>query len=204
MAIFTIAGRELRGIFNTAVGWLVLAGFLLVCGFFWASMVSFYVIQSTDLVANPYAGSQMSLNDHLLAPFFGNTSVVLLMVCPALSMRLFAEERKQGTLELLLTSPVRTVEIVLGKYLGAMAFVVVMLLCTAYVPLTLWTASAQADFGVLAGGYTVLLLVSGAVVAMERESWKESHAATAGEGPVDPGVRGERPMARPCEPSSSG
>lgn len=165
MAVFHIAGRELRGIFNTAVGWLVLAGFLLICGFFWASMVSFYVIQATDMVANPYAGAQMSLNDHLLSPFFGNTTVVLLMVCPALSMRLFAEERKQGTLELLLTSPVRTLEIVVGKYLGAMAFVAVMLLGTAYVPLCLY-AWAEPDWAMLAGGYAVLFLVAGAVLAM--------------------------------------
>ncbi len=165
MNVFTIAGRELRSIFNTTIGWLVLAGFLLVAGFLWSSMVSYYVMQSTDVVANPYAASQMSFTDYLLAPFFGNVAVVLLMLCPAISMRLFSEELKQRTLELLLTSPLSTLEIVLGKFLGAMAFVVVMLVGTFTVPVTLlfW---GEPDVGALVGGYLGVLLVSGAVISM--------------------------------------
>jgi ABC-2 type transport system permease protein len=165
MSVLVIAGRELRAIFNTTIGWLVLAGFLLLTGIFWASMLSYYTLEVTNSVSNPYASYQMNFNDYLFAPFFGNTAVVLMMVCPALSMRLFSEELKQRTLELLLTSPVSTLEIVLGKFLGALGFVAIMLFGTAIGPLmlNLW---ASPDLGVLLGGYLGLLLVAGAILSM--------------------------------------
>lgn len=165
MSVFHIAWRELASILNTAVGWLVLAGFLVVAGFFWSSMVSFYVTQSTDLLTNPYAGAQMNLSDHLLAPYFGNVAVVLLMICPAISMRLFSEEVRQRTMELLLTAPVSTASIVAGKLLGALAFVVLMLASTLHLPLTLMVWGSP-DVGVLIGGYASLLLVAATILAM--------------------------------------
>lgn len=165
MITLTIARRELAATFNTPIGWLVMAAFLFIGGIFWASMLDYYASRSVDLIANPYAQQQMSMVDHLLSPYFGNLSVVLLMVCPALSMRLFSEETKQRTMELLLTSPVSTTEIVLGKFLGAMGFVGVMLLCTAYVPLLLmWFGNP--DPGALLGGYASLVAVSAGIIAM--------------------------------------
>ena len=163
--MLTIAGRELSAIFNTAIGWMVMAGFLLITGVFWASAMDFYAMQSQDLVSNPYAGATMNLTDHLLSPFFGNTAVILLMLSPALSMRLFSEELKQRSMELLFTSPVTTLEIVLGKFLGAVGFVALMLVGTLYVPFTA-TTWASPDMGALIGGYLCLLLVSSSVLAV--------------------------------------
>lgn len=165
MHVFTVAWREFRAIFHTTIGWLVLAGFLLVTGFFWSAMVSYYVQQSTDIIANPYAESQVNLTDYLLSPFFGNTAVVLLMMSPALSMRLFSEELKNRTMELLFTSPLTTAEIVLGKYLGALGFVAVMLLCTAYMPAMLYLFG-DVDRGALIGGYLSVFLVAASVIAL--------------------------------------
>lgn len=165
MNVFWIAQRELRATFSTTIGWLVLAGYLLISGIFWSSMVSYYVMQSTDVIANPYAASNMNLTDYLLSPFFGNVSVVLLMVCPAISMRMFSEDLKQRTMELLFTSPISTAEIVLGKFLGALGFVAVLLLSTAYVPASLYFWGTP-DLGALAGGYLSLLLSSAAILAM--------------------------------------
>ncbi len=160
-----IAGRELRSTFSTTVGWLVLCGFLLLTGVFWTSQVGYYITESANLVYNPYGAATMTVNDYLLAPFFGNTLVVVLMVVPALAMRLFSEELRGRTMELLLTSPVSTLEIVLGKYLGALGFVVVMAACTTYAPLSLlyWTTP---EWGVVAGGYLAVILLSAALLAM--------------------------------------
>lgn len=165
MNVLTIAGRELRAIFNTTIGWLVLAGFLLVTGVFWASMVSYYAIESTDMVASPYSPSQMNLTDYLFSPFFGNTAVVLMMVCPAISMRLFSEERKDHTLELLLTSPVSTWEIVVGKFLGALGFIAILLVATLAGPIlvSIW---GDPDLATVASGYFALMLVASGIVAM--------------------------------------
>lgn len=175
MTIAWIANRELRSIFHTAVGWLVLTAFLLITGVFWVIMVDAYVAQSNDLVHNPYLAQQMNLTDFLLLPFFGNCTIIVLMVSPALSMRLFAEEFKQHTMELLLTSPVSTAEIVLGKFFGAVGYLIVLLLCTLHYPISLlmW---GEPEIGVLLGGYAGLLLLGSAIIAMGMlfSSWTEN------------------------------
>jgi ABC-2 type transport system permease protein len=165
MNVLHIAVRELKSAFSSAVGWLVLCGWLLVTGLFWISMVQNYVVQSQDLVFNPYAGSELRLADYLLGPFFGNCAVLLIMVIPAISMRLFAEEVKQRTLELLLTSPISTLDIVLGKFLGAFSIVILMLLGTLHGPaaLYLW---ASPDPGPILGGYAGLALLGSALLSL--------------------------------------
>lgn len=165
MSVLTIAHRELRALFSTTVGWMVLCGFLLLSGMFWLAMVMNYVTESQNVVFNPYGAALLNLREHLLMPFFGNCTVLLVFVVPALTMRSFSEEYRQRTIELLLTSPVSTAEIVLGKYLGALGFVLVMLLCTAHFPISLsfW---ADPDPGAVAGGYLALLLMSAALLAV--------------------------------------
>lgn len=165
MNVLTIASRELRSNFTTAVGWLVLCGWLFLTGLFWVLMVQNYVLQGQQVAFDPYGGAQMNLTDWLFVPFFGNCAIVLIMVVPLLSMRVFAEEIKQRTLELLMTSPVSTAEIVLGKFLGQLAFIGVMLLGTLQFPLGLlqW---ATPDPGALAGGYLALALVSAAILSL--------------------------------------
>jgi len=165
MKCWVIARRELRGIFTTTTGWLVLGGFWMLAGFFWSSMVSFYLLQSAELVSNPYTQAEIRLSEHLLSPFFGNLSVILLMIMPALTMRLFAEERKQGTLELLFSSPISTTDIVAGKAIAVFFFLLVMLAGTLYAPLTLWTWG-QLDIGLLACGYLGVFLMAAAVSSM--------------------------------------
>ena len=101
MLVLTIAWREFRSAFTTTVGWLVLAGFLLLAGTFWARLVGYYVAQSADMLASPYGSIPMNYTDYLLMPFFGDLAIVLMMVCPAVSMRLFSDELKHRTIELL-------------------------------------------------------------------------------------------------------
>ncbi len=165
MNILHIALRELRASFNNTLGWLVLAAWLFLSGMFWATMFSFYLITSADMVSNPYAASQMNFTDYLFAPFFGNVVIVLIFVVPAVSMRLFAEEQKQRTLELLLTSPVSTAEIVLGKFLGAFGFVAIMLAATLYMPgmIEFW---GSPDVGAVATGYLGLMLASALILSL--------------------------------------
>lgn len=165
MNVLHIAWRELRATFTTAVGWLVLCGWLLLTGVMWILLVLNYVQQSSDLVFNPYGAQSMDLGAYLLAPFFGNSTILLMIVVPALSMRLFSEELKERTLELLMTSPVSTIEIVLGKFLGALGFVVLMLAGTVQFPLGLMVWGSP-DPGVVAGCYLGLLLLSSALLSL--------------------------------------
>lgn len=165
MKVIHIALREFKSIFSTTMGWLVLCGFLFVTGVFWVIMLEGYVVQSTDYILNPYMASQLNLTDHLLLPFFGNLVVIILMIVPAISMRLFSEEYKQHSFELLLTSPVTMAEVVCGKFLGTMAFWGVMFLCTLYAPFSL-TLLGTPDIGVFLGGYLALTLMAMALTSM--------------------------------------
>lgn len=165
MSVFWIASRELKAAFSTTVGWLVLCAFLLITGVFWVISVDSYVAQTSDIVYDPYAAQHHNLSDVLLLPFFGNCTVILLMMAPALSMRAFSEEFRQHTIELLLTSPITTAEIVLGKYLGALGVLGVMLACTLHYPLMLGLWGTP-DWGMLAGGYLALGLLGAAILAI--------------------------------------
>ncbi|MEQ1570704.1 MAG: ABC transporter permease subunit [Myxococcota bacterium] len=165
MNVVHIATREFRSTFSTAIGWLIAAGFFTLTGFFWTAMVQAYVVQGEDLVFDPYGASQLNLTDWLLTPFFGNVAVVLMLLIPGLSMRMYAEEIKQRTLELLLTSPVSTLEIVVGKWVGALWVVAVLLAGTMVGPLVLY-GFATPDPGVIAGGYLGLFALAASLLAM--------------------------------------
>ncbi len=163
--VLAIAGRELRAYFSTPVGWLCLTGFVGVTGIFFALMTTEFAAQATRDQFNPYAPSQLNLTDWLIQPFFANTAVILLMICPALSMSLFAEDRRSGALELLLAAPVSSTQIVLGKYLGSLGFVTAMLATT--LPMTgvlYWLGTP--DTGVILCAYLATFLLAASFMAV--------------------------------------
>lgn len=165
MIALTIAGRELRAAFHTPIGWLVLAAFLFLNGVFLTMWVGWYVETSYSFAAGPYGGTTLNFAEHLFAPFFSNVAVILVFTAPAISMRLFAEERRNHTLELLMTSPITTFDIVAGKFLGALGFAVLLLASTLLGPVFIWF-NAPIDWGSLAAAYLSLTLLAGAVLAI--------------------------------------
>jgi len=119
-----IAGRELYGLFASPVAYVVLTVWALLAGtFFLSSLISFQdqLVQAQQFSALG-AMQELNLNDHLVLPFIGSMWIVLLFLTPAITMGLFANERSNGTQELLLTSPITSFEIVFGKYLAALVF----------------------------------------------------------------------------------
>ncbi len=165
MAVLTIAAREFRATFNSTIGWLVLAAFLLLNGVFFLLWLDYFARASAEFSGGAYGDVQLFLSEQLFAPFYGNVATILLLVCPAVSMRMFAEERNKRTLELLLTSPISTAEIVLGKFLGAMGFIAVLLLGLWYAPILLWFWSTP-DIGTLLTAHLALFLVAGSAIAI--------------------------------------
>ncbi|MCK6503003.1 ABC transporter permease [Myxococcota bacterium] len=164
-ATLAIARRELDQYFATPMGWLLLCGFVLVTGFFFALMTTDYSVQASQAAFNPYMQDQVNVNDWLVQPWFANTAVILLLLCPALSMRLFAEDRRQRSLELLLSSPVTSGQIVLGKYLGALGFLSVLLFGTLHTLLILYWLG-DPDPGILAANYVGTFLLAAAFLAV--------------------------------------
>lgn len=100
-----------------------------------------------------------------MRPLFGNLSVIFLFAVPFLTMRLLAEEARSGTLELLLTAPVRDSELVLGKFLGALLLVLAILACTAIYPAILLLAG-NPDRGPILAGYLGIVLQAAAFLAI--------------------------------------
>jgi ABC-2 type transport system permease protein len=97
---------------------------------------------------------------------FFNVTVVLIFIAPLLTMRLLADEQKTGTLEILLTAPVRDWEVVLGKYFAAMGLFLLMLVATLYYPFILWRIGGNPDWGPILSGYLGLILLSSAMIAI--------------------------------------
>jgi ABC-2 type transport system permease protein len=160
-----IAWRELRTYFASPLAYVVIGVFVLLSGYiFWASLVRF-----SDLClrygSNPYVFNQLNVNDMVIRPLFGSIGVIFLLMLPAVSMRLLAEERRSGTAELLFTCPVTTLQIVLGKYLGAGLLLVVMLAITFVYPLLILT-KVSPDMGPALVGYTGVLLLGLTILAI--------------------------------------
>lgn len=141
---FTIAMRELGSYVRQPAGWIIVALYLLLTGL---------VFCSSTLVP----GRPATLRD-----FFALSGWLLLPVVPAVSMRLMAEELRSGTIENLLTAPVSSWSLVVGKYLGAMFFLLAMLLPTLVYPIMLfaWSSPAPA-LGPVISGYLCLVLLGG-------------------------------------------
>lgn len=160
-----IARRELSAYFATAIGWLVLCGFVFLTGLIFAIITTEISFQAAEAAMSPYGGGSINVNEHLLPGFFGTTSVILLLISPAISMRLFSEDLKQRSMELLLSAPLSSTEIVLGKYLGAMGFVTIMLLSTVhYMVLLSWLSTP--DWTLVGVNYLAIYLMTGSFMAV--------------------------------------
>ena len=155
-----IAGRELNSLFVSPVAYAVMTLFAVLAGFFFLSGVlqfQEYVIRLQSFQAMEQL-EELNLNDHVIAPFLHVMSVVLMFLVPGITMGLFASEKTNGTLELLLTSPITIWELVIGKFLAAAAFVAILVLLLALFPAILFTYG-DPEIGKTAAGLLGLLLV---------------------------------------------
>ncbi len=145
--VLTIAGRELKSYFVSPIAYVVLTGFLLLGGWFFFNLLARFNLLLTIYSAqqNPQVLQRLNLNEFVIAPLLHNLSVVLVILVPVITMRTLAEEKKAGTYELLLTSPLRVSEIVLGKFLGSGVvlggYLGLLLLATAFVAVGVLTSS---------------------------------------------------------------
>ena len=152
MNALTIARHELRRIFVSPLAWSVLAVTQLVLGFV-------FVMLLVDYASNPDMADQYTgVSDYIGAGLFGFATIVLLLVMPLMTMRLLAEERKSGSIDLLLSAPVSLTDIVLGKFLGLVGFMLAIVVLLAAMPLSLLPGSAL-DLGRIAAGVLGLFLL---------------------------------------------
>ncbi|GAB6040798.1 ABC transporter permease subunit [Endothiovibrio diazotrophicus] len=160
--ILTIAQRELRALFLSPLAWAILAVVQFIMAYIFLAQVEFFVTQvQPQLVGLEGAPG---ITDIVVAPLFNNAAIILLLVVPMLTMRTVSEESRSGTLSLLFSAPLSMSEIILGKYLGLLAFLAVMLVMIALMPLSL-LAGGELDLGKLASGVIALGLLLAAFAA---------------------------------------
>jgi len=127
--VMAIARKELRSYFASPIAWVVIGFFALMFGFFFYSLLLYFDRQSMQ--AGGFGGGpSVNVNEQFLRPVFMNATVIFLFVLPMVTMRTYAEEKRSGTIELLLTAPLTDFQIIFGKFLGAMGLFASMLAVT--------------------------------------------------------------------------
>ncbi len=165
MRVWPIFKKEILLYFASPVAYVVLTIFLLIAGYFFYSIFAFFTLASMQSAMNPQMGRDLNVTDGVMRPLFSNVSVILLLLMPIITMRLFSEERKSGTIELLLTYPVRDGAVLAGKYLAALTLYAVMLALTVLYP-GLVAYFARLELGPLLSGYLGLLLMGAMFLAI--------------------------------------
>jgi ABC-2 type transport system permease protein len=162
--IWVICRKELNSYFVSPVAYLLLTMFAIIFGFFFWNAVQYFNAASlqSQMSGQPMP---MSVNEYVIRPLLSNIGVVGLFFIPMISMRLFAEEKRQGTIELLATSPIRDIEIILGKWLAALMLYGLMLVFSA-INFAFLFRYGNPDWKPLAIGYLGLLLQAGGLLAV--------------------------------------
>ena len=158
--------KEMRLYFGSPVAYVVFVFFLVISGWFFSQIFLFYSDASMrSFMQQPQFGQNLNVIENVMRPLFTNMSVVLLFFIPMLTMRLFAEERKSGTFELLLTYPVRDGEVLAGKYLAALALYGLLLVLTLLYP-GLVAYFTRVEWGPILSGYLGLVLTGAVFLAV--------------------------------------
>ncbi|MCH8029189.1 MAG: ABC transporter permease [Candidatus Dadabacteria bacterium] len=161
-AVYAILKRELRSYFASPTAYIILLVFLVLSGiFFFVYLETFLQLQNDPR----YYQEAPNLNEMIISLYFGTINILLLLMVPLITMRLLAEEKKSFTGEMLFTSPVRTVYIVLGKYLASLTLFVTML-CLSYVNVAMLQVYGNPDGGPIFTGYLGLFLVGASFLSI--------------------------------------
>jgi len=164
--ILAIAHKELKSYFASPIAYIVIGLFALLYGYFFIIMLQYFVSASLRMGQFGMGGPQaMNVNEQMIRPIFQNVTVLLLFMMPAITMRTYAEEKRSGTIELLLTSPLTDFQIIMGKFLGALALYAVMLAVTL-IHIGILFFYGQPEWKPIATTYLGLLLLGGCFLAV--------------------------------------
>ncbi len=161
--VMAIAQKEIKAYFDSPIAYIFIGFFALLFGYFFVALLSAFTSQSMQMMLQ--GGGSMNVNQQLITPLFLNASVVILFVLPSITMRTYAEEKRSGTIERLLTSPLTDVDIILGKFIGAMVLYASLLAVTVIHVATLFIFGTPEIWPVVTG-YLGLLLMGGCFVSV--------------------------------------
>jgi len=159
-----IAQKELRSYFASPIGYIVIGFFVLLYGFFYSTYLSYFVRQSMQM--GQMGGQQaLNINQVFIRQLLQNVTILILFIMPMVTMRTYSEEKRSGTIELLLTSPLTDFQIILGKFFGALALWAVML-AVSLIHIGLLFVYSTPEWKPIATAYLGLLLLGGCFISV--------------------------------------
>jgi ABC-2 type transport system permease protein len=162
--VIVIFKKEMKSYFASPIAYLLLTIFAVIFGFFFYTATRFFVLQGMQMQMMG-RGMPMDVNEYVIRPLLTNASVIGLFLIPMITMRLYAEEKRSGTIELLMTSPVRDLEIVLGKWLAALVLYAAILGISG-INMGILFAFGRPDWKPILVGFLGLLLQGGCLLAI--------------------------------------
>jgi gliding motility-associated transport system permease protein len=169
--VLAVFQKELKYYFVSPIAYVVLTVFLVISGYFFYNILSIFLERSmfAAMQSQQFGGPPPSIDVPSLVSrnFFGVLSTVILFMLPMITMATFADEKRRGTMELLLTSPITNLQVILGKFLASLSFFAVMLLPTLlYVIFVIFYSSPKMTWGPILSGYLGLLLLGGSLISL--------------------------------------
>jgi gliding motility-associated transport system permease protein len=161
--ILAIAGKEMRSYFASPIAYIIIGLFALLFGWFFYVYLHVFVEQSQRMAM--MGGGNVNVNEQMIRGVLQNAAVIILFVMPMITMRTYSEEKRSGTIELLLTSPLTDIEIIVGKFLGAMGLFCAMLVVTM-VDVAILFRLGNPEWRPIAAGYLGLLLMGGCFISV--------------------------------------
>jgi ABC-2 type transport system permease protein len=161
--VLAIADKELRSYFASPIAYIIIGLFALLFGWFFYVYLTFFVQRSSGM--GPMGGGATNINQDMIRYVLMNSAVIILFVMPMITMRTYAEEKRSGTIELLLTSPLTDVQIILGKFFGALGLYAAMLLVTLLYMGILFVYG-NPEWRPVVAGYLGLLLMGGCFISV--------------------------------------
>lgn len=163
--IWAICKKEIKTYFTSPIAYVVITVFLVLIGFFFYSLIWWFNSQSLQMAQNQYYYQQLNINQMVYSPLFHNMSIILLLMVPLLTMRLFSEEKKRQTDELLFTCPISVNQIILGKYFASLFVLLVMLSLTGILSIFVFSYG-NPELAPILSGYLGLFLVGAAFLSV--------------------------------------
>jgi ABC-2 type transport system permease protein len=169
--VLAVFEKDMRSYFVSPIAYVVLTVFLVISGYFFYNILTIFMERSmfAAMQSQQFGGPPPSIDVPALVSrnFFGVLSTVILFMLPMVTMATFADEKRRGTMELLMTSPITNLQIILGKFLAALSFFLVMLLPTLlYQIFVLLYSSPRMSSGPIFSGYLGLLLLGGSLISL--------------------------------------
>jgi len=162
--VIALARKELWSYFASPIASIVMGFYALLFGYFFYALLAFFERQSMQMSMG-MGPMTMNINQMLIAPLFMNATVIALFVLPMITMRTYSEEKRSGTIELLLTAPLTDFQIIMGKFLGAMGLYAAMLAVTLLHMAVLFYYG-DPEWRPVATGYLGMLLLGGCFISV--------------------------------------